>query len=502
MNPLSSFNVKDLSNRLRIKRGVQILLLLLVAVQALVFFNIPLMPLETDSALYYMNVHYLISGEYLTNSTYPSFHAPSQLYPVMGYSVVLLLCKGLGSVTHLSWALLVKFFQFGLYVASGVLLFKTVRLLSNACSATVSAFFFLAYYPLFNYANLVMSENYAIFLLLLFIFFFCSFLRSGRGWLLCAAFFFAGYSILVKPVYLVVCLMMLGVSLFPLLRQRVGPGIFLISLVCLAAAPLAQAAVSKKLYGNYALRKGVGWNLWNSVIGWGGLVPKHSSNLKILQKIFADHHEEVPLGGWWQVTRELSRYGYDEAFTQEICLGVALDGIRERPVAYIKTALVHSLWVARTVTNPRYIHYSDVGDYCSRMKEFGLEKQHEPLTEQLLQQPDYRGFPGHAFWLKLNRFFYKIIGRMAHIIQSGFSMVFFFSWGIFIAVRLVRTRFDNHYLVLAFLWAAPFIIVLCSNLAECPSARMVLPAIPLLIANLAMGLGAAGTGIQRLVTGK
>ena len=186
-------------------RRYRAVLLLLFAIAvgftAAIFIGVPLMPEQNDSAWYYINVHYLLTGQHIWESMYPSFTGPCQYYP-MGYSLVILLAKGIQRATGIDWIATLRFLQFSAFAASGWLTYAVARLLGCRRLAVVAAGAYFLFFPFFNFSTFVMSENLAAFLLLLAAFLFLKGLKDNRDWALYGSFLVAGYSILVRPILL------------------------------------------------------------------------------------------------------------------------------------------------------------------------------------------------------------------------------------------------------------------------------------------------------------
>src|SRR2546427_613969 len=69
----------------------------LVTFLAFVYSGVPILPKQSDSAWYFSGARYLESGTFVWESTYPSFHGPSQYYPLGGYGLILFLIRALAS---------------------------------------------------------------------------------------------------------------------------------------------------------------------------------------------------------------------------------------------------------------------------------------------------------------------------------------------------------------------------------------------------------------------
>ena len=99
-------------------------------VQVLILISVPLIHLMNDSGWYYMNVHFVNTGEYTTESRYPSFDEPSQYYPFLGYSFFLFICSKIALFFGIGVSIVIKYGQFLMYVISGILVQKIIFLVT------------------------------------------------------------------------------------------------------------------------------------------------------------------------------------------------------------------------------------------------------------------------------------------------------------------------------------------------------------------------------------
>ena len=133
---------------------LKIIFISIIIVQSIIIVSIPLIHFMNDSGWYFMNVHFVNTGEYITESRYPSFNSPSQYYPFFGYSFFLYLCNELAVILDLGVSDLIKYFQFVMYVLSAILVKRIVNEISKKEKlAYVNGITFLLYYPYFNYVS-------------------------------------------------------------------------------------------------------------------------------------------------------------------------------------------------------------------------------------------------------------------------------------------------------------------------------------------------------------
>src|SRR5690606_2722569 len=128
---------------------------LIIVIQSIILLSLPLIHMMNDSGWYYMLVHFVNTGNYVTESMYPSFDEPSQYYPFFGYGFFLYILKGLSTISGIDFSFIVKTFQFLMYITSALLVRKIFNLISNnLIIAYVMGIIFLLYYPYFNFTNL------------------------------------------------------------------------------------------------------------------------------------------------------------------------------------------------------------------------------------------------------------------------------------------------------------------------------------------------------------
>ena len=453
-------------------RLYRLLFFMLLIVQVIIALTVPLIHMMNDSGWYYMNVHYFSTGEYITESRYPSFHEPSQLYAFTGYSFLLFLSNKLALLTGLSTAFVVKLTQLCLHVISAFLIRNSIfRLTENRILAYVIAILFLLYYPYFNFVNLVMSETYATFFIILTLYLFIKYWQTEAWKTGFFLFLIAGYIILIKPVFIPVSFALMFFVLIRNWQKRT----FVSALVLLSfiILPLAQAMFSKQHYGNYSLQSGFGWHMWDRVISYDRSIPENSENLTSLKEIFAKNGREIPLGYWWEVTKDLSEFGYSERQTQEICGEVAMDGLREHPLSYIGNTFINSCTNFLQVNQDIGV-YPTKEEYFEIIEEFSIEPQHQPLTVELLKQSKHSTAIADLI-LKGNYAYAKGMNYVNYLYHNVLVMIAFILTGLHTIYLLFKGRFKEHVLEFV-IWFIAFSIVFGSNLAEFPQSRLFQPA--------------------------
>ena len=443
----------------------------LLALHTAIAFSIPLIPYGTDSAWYYMNVVFVETGQYIHESIY-RFSEPSQLYPFFGYSLLLYASKKLAAITGLTFAFLVKLLQIIMYDLTAILTVKIVFDLTRRTAVSYACgLFFLLYYSYFTFVYVVMSEIYAVFLLVLFGYLFVRSTRTLSPTSVAPLCVVGGCLTLVKPALLpaVLCL----VALLVVKSCRAGAWRPLLALPLLILFPVMQAFFSKAYYDNYAIKTGAGWNLWNRVIWHDRLVPIRSEELSRLRRIYHEHGREMSLGFWWDVARDLSEFGYTERETQEICWRVAIDGIREFPLGYLSGVLSSSYRSFNDPVDAENVHDTQER-YRSRIRNFIGDRQHLPLANALAPQPVNR--LGQAYLLEFHDRQARRFNRFAGILHNPVSFVLFSVCGLYCMFEAVRRRFESCVEPLGF-WVIASSLVVASNMAEPGKDRYTLPAV-------------------------
>ncbi|MCW3103318.1 MAG: hypothetical protein JWO09_1758 [Bacteroidetes bacterium] len=474
--------MKGLKSALMRLPVLQILFAAIILFQAMVIIALPLIPSMNDSAWYYMNVHYVKTGAYICESMYPSFHEPSQYYPVLGYSLFLFCCDAVAGLLHADWATLAKFLQFLFYILSAFLVKALViKQTGRVHLSYLIAIIYLLYYPHFNYCNFVMSETYAGFLLLLMAYLFISLQKNYKTSRAVMLFLAAGCSMLVKPVFLVIVLLLL--LFFSLEAIRLKRYSRLACMLSVLVFPISQSVFSKTHYGNYSLQTGLGWHLWDRVIHYDKLIPTNSAALQELQEIHARHGKALSYGFWWDITKSLSELGYTEQQTQKICKDVSLDGISENIFPYALNTFHHSGTTFLTAPLSGDV-YAGTEGYRNKILGFSGEPQHAPLTVRLLEQGCFK--TPSAFrdgLLRINYRISQLSDPLSVIFHNGLILFLYLLAGIFNLYLLVKSRLRKH-AGLFIIWFIPFATCVCSNMLEYSQPRFLIPAFIFVIMSL------------------
>jgi len=463
--------------------SLRLLFLSALTILGFIFLGVPLLPSTNDAAWYYMNVHYIYTGEYIYEHVYPSFVGPSQLYPLGGYSLFILLSKMVETFTGVSWLGTLKLIQFLAYGVSAYLVFKIGVSLKYFWAAPASTCLFFLYFPFFNYASFVMSENIAVMLILFFSWLCLKGLSSDNKSYLFFSLVLAGYAILLKPVLILTGPLLIGVIFF-YRRAKAGVGFYLILLLLFFTAPLLQSLTNRYVYGNFSIRSGSGWNLWNRVIFYDKSYPRKSPEFYRLMKSVMDKGENVTtkLLGWWDAVSFLSRQGYSERETQLICGKVALAGIRENKWKYLKNTFRLSRLLLLAPPTFRYVFPPDYSNYFDYLHEYDLkDKQHGPLTRELLpQEKTYplRYLANVPLWLYYA--FCRLFQRLTSFWFHPAMLWGYLLWGAFLGWKICKTRQPDALRALL-IFILPLLIVVGSSLTEALDFRFKIPAMPFII---------------------
>lgn len=452
-------------------------------IQTLILISVPLIHLMNDSGWYYMSVHFVNEGEYVNESMYPSFKEPSQYYPFLGYSFFLFICNKAASFLGIGIAMVVKCCQLLMYVISGVLVQRITLLMTQKEKlAYIIGIIFLLYYPYFNYVNLVMSETYATFLIILTIYFFIKVQINFNGITAMILFLLSGYIILVKPVFLPISIVIVILFLITVIRNRKYP--LLLCVLVLFIFPISQSLFSKVYYGNYKLQTGFGWHMWDRVISYDKLKPHSSEHLKELEEIYAKKNKTVPFGYWWNVTKDLSEFGYSELETQKICEKIAMDAIADHPLKFIGKTFKNCYFNFLQIDSDAQV-YSNSTLYLDEINRFAVEQQHKPLTNELSKQTYYGSFFLNDLILSLNFKYSKWSNYLNYLFHNSFIFSLFVLAGIHSIYIILSSGFrknNKEFLI----WFSAFSIIFGSNLAEYPQARLMQPAVIIIILILAI----------------
>lgn len=460
---------------MKLNKILRAIFYLIIAIQAIILLSLPLIQMMNDSGWYYMLVHFVNTGNYVTESMYPSFDEPSQLYSFFGYGFFLYLLKGLSAISGIDFSFMVKTFQFIMYITSALLVRNIFNLITNNIKmAYVMGIIFLLYYPYFNFTNLVMSETYATFLILLTVYLFAKNQYNFNKMTTAVMFLLAGYMILVKPVLLPVSVAIVVLFTLNILANK--QYIHLLLLIPIFIFPVAQSIFSKAHYDNYKHQSGFGWHMWNRVIFYDQMIPESSENLEKLKQIYESHNKSLThYGYWWDVTKDLSEFGYKETETQEICKAIAMDAIAEKPFTYIgntfKNCYTNFLIVHRNVKV-----FKDLDGYLDKIEEFSHEQQHKPLTDELIKQSYY-----HAFWfnkqiISFNYAYAGVMDNFNYLFHNIIVLLLFLLAGIHTVYLLLVSRFKKQQIEFL-IWFTAFAIIFGSNIAEYPQVRLMQPAV-------------------------
>lgn len=454
-------------------------LALILLLQCLAFLGVPLLPIQDESAWYYMNVYFLQSKQYIFESRYPSFSGASQLFPTGGYSGFLFLMQKLQDVFEVEWSQLVRAVQFSLHLASAFFLHQIASVLRSRAIGAICALLYLLYFPFLNFALVVMPESFAIFLILLAIWLALESWKGAGTRAVYAAFFVASYSTLVKPV-LVFCMPIMIVFFVKYNQPQGNPRRWVTALFWFMLPLLAQSLTNKELYGNFFIRKGMGWNLWDRVVFQDKGLPRQAPEFAALDSVFASHGERVPLDRWQSVAEKLSSWGFSEEATQSLCRQAAIAGIKSDPLGYFGRSLV---WTGKLILQPHPVHsvYDSLQEYFSFLHSFyQKDRQHQPLGSELLKQSPlitqararlveiYYGFA---------EFYHRAFSLGIHLLLGTLYAL----CGYFCVRASVRGRVEKKDVLTFFVFLIPLLILLGSSMTELPQSRLSIIAYPLIL---------------------
>ena len=456
-----------------------ILFLITIGFVAFVVSGVPLLPEENDSAWYYMNVHYLLTGEYLYEEIFPSFAGPCQYYPSGGYSLILLLAKAIEPILGTSWVNVLSVIQLGTYALSAWLLFAIGRLFNYPKAAIASVALFFLYFPFVYFTTVAMSESLAVVLMLTVLWLTIRGLLRKSTTCLLGAFLVLGYGVLVKPVFMIAFPVFFVVVLAYQWKEKhlkTWAVVILLFLLC----PVAQSLSNGSTMGSYRMRSGLGWHLWNRIIYEDNSFPKHAKlALRLSRKLRSRGEPGIRTGWWWEFVAQLSRHGYSRQETEAICRELAMQGLRENKWKYAKNTFARS-WALLT-QNLALTHLYETHDqYFAYLTYFGQDRQRAPLVSELWSQREV--FSGENRNVRLS-IYHTIARAFSHVQQVRFEMVIAFGymlWSCLIVARILRDRSFERlpaFLVIV----VPALVVVGSCLAESPSVRHRLPAMPLII---------------------
>lgn len=464
--------------------SLKILTGIIMLFQLAVILCLPLIPAMNDSAWYYMNVYFVKTGNYISESNYPSFHEPSQCYPFLGYSFFLYMAEKISGLTHISWPIIIKLAQFSCYVASATFVRKITFLQTKRLKLSyIICILFLCYYPYFNYTNAVMSETLACFTMIIYVYLFLKVKMDNRPLTLFLFFFISGYSVLLKAVYSPIILIFLINIVFKIIQEK--KFVLLLYTLSILIFPLSQSVFSKIYYGNYTIQTGLGWHLWDRIIESDKSIPVKSTSLEELKAIYAEHKQTVSFGFWWDVTADLSRFGYSETQAQEMCKNISIDGLRQEPADFIFKTFRNSAQIfASPLLSFSVQPYEK--DYSQKLQEFGVEPQHVPLVKMLEAQYNFSPYANTKnFFLKANYKFSQVYDNASFLFHNYFILFLYILSGIYFLYDILKDRITDSINNMV-IWSVPFIIVICSNMLEFPQTRYILPAAVFIIITLAI----------------
>ncbi len=486
------------------RRVVITLCAVIVLVSGFAFIGMPLLPEHNDSAWYYMNVHWALYGTYLWEEAYPGWKDPSLFYPMGGYSGMLLGAKGVEELMGIHWSYVVRFLQFAGFLIGAWCVSDILVHLGLPRTGTIAGLLCAVYVPLFRVSGYVMSESFSAFLLVLQLWLLVRGVRQRRLWMVCLACLTAGYSMLYRPVFALV----LGVEVIVLVgyaRKWRRYRILAPCLILMAACPLGQVVFNGVQFGQYVMRAGSGWNIYNRVIAYDGTIPSESPTLqRVREELSAKGESFVVYALWWDVARQLSRCGYTPRETQEICKAIALDGVREQPLRYVTQTF--RMWI-KLLYHPMPIllvpqNYKLCWHHLYLFGKIeGASQRNLLLAVDLMQQ---RKFYGDEWLGNASLILYAKLGKLFETIERiGFQKVVAVGYVIWLGlctVTLIRRR-DAESALIMLIASAPALIMFGTCLAERLAWRYRLPAQPLMLLGACAGFGwVAKTCIVRLRT--
>jgi hypothetical protein len=468
--------------------GLLGLYVLVAAAAGVVSVAVPLMPEQNDSAWYYMNVHHSLTGEYVWEGRYPSFSGPSLYYPRGGYSLSLYISVLVAQVVGVPWPLITRAVQFLAYAMCAGLVFGIGVLLGHRCAAPWAAAACLLYFPLFNFAHVVMSETLATWLVLLACWLCMLGLCGGRTASLYGAMAVASYATLYKPVLLMAWPLLWTAAAFGHVSETACPHRTraLALALLLTWAPLAQAAANYSAFGRFQVQGHTWWHLWDRVIAVDGSVPTGSPQLAAVTKELQSRGERLVAGYWWEFVAQLSRLGYSPDDCDRIVAAVVRQGLAQHWPRYL-TGTVRHTWSELTIPAPARLVLPALEDYRVDLLRFGAEdRQHVPLAAQLLTQRDWSS-SGAVTALGLGC--YSRLASASEALQRmGLQYLLVGAWTLWIALVGVRRYRHPDWLPALMLGLLPLAVALGSAMTEYPEHRHRLPVEPIIILAAAAGV--------------
>lgn len=458
-----------------IQRSTRFIFWSVLMVQLVMILCIPLMHMMNDSGWYYMNVHFMQTGEYRNESMYPSFHSPSQYYPLLGYSGFLGIGHSLADLLGIPPFLLIKCFQLFIYILTSLMLAGLARGWTGSKTiGDLMGLLFLLYYPNLVFTHFLMSETLASFLLIgsLYGYALCS--QQRNTWACCIWSLSLGYMMLVKTVFLPVAVIFFFLMAYQVLSVKRQHWMALLPFFIF---PLVQLGLNKQIFHNLKLQSGLGWHLWDRVIANDRLIPSSSPAYDSLKKTLALTNQRPDPGYWWGVTRQLSELGYTEEECQAITLQISLDAIREHPVRYIVNTVMES---CRVLVYPNEVVVPPGLDaWQEQLQQFCNEPQHQPFCEQAKRQGGYATSWISGEMMTLHNRFAGVYNAIAPAFHHPLViMAFLLSW-ILCLYRAIRYGlFEDGGMWLSGLLVLA--VVFGSIMAEYPQSRLVQPAMPLI----------------------
>ncbi len=463
---------------------LRIIFWMLIVFQTIQTIYLPLVHMLNDSAWYYMTVHFFETGSYIHENSYPSFDTPSLYYPSLGYSALLYIAEKISQYTSLDWAIQIKWFQFLLYIISVLLVKNIVQLITKRNKpAFVAGILFLSFYPFFQYTSAVMSETYAVFLIIAFIWLFVKNQQRQNLRLTIVMFTLGGYIILVKPVFLAVTFMTAVFYIINIIRSK--NRIMLIFILLVFIFPSIQIMINGRCYNNPVIQTGTGLHLWNRVIYKDKLVPYSSQSYLQLKDIYLKHNKDVNLGYWWNISNDLSCFGYKEMEIDKICKDVSVDGIKEFPMTFTLLSFNH-FYCSFCMNSENMIYFNDIGEYYKSIDSFSKERHHKPLTDKLMEQTCYMDIPGINSILRVNSFITEQFYDISFLYHNAIIFILYCIAGMFYIYKLIRNKFRK-YQSEFLLWFTAFSIIFCSNIVEYVQARQMLPSVVFVLMILIIG---------------
>jgi hypothetical protein len=262
-----------------------------------------------------------------------------------------------------------------------------------------------------------MSETWFVFCLVS-LFYFCSrALEAYDRMFLCFSFLMASYLFLVRPVGGILMIVMLGI-LFWHSVYRSGRLHVVAASLLFFVFPLFQSAFNKIEYSTWAMREGLGWNLWNRVVFEDGYNPEKSAATLRLRQQLGDSLFHVVPGHWWNIASDLSYRGMQPGPILAYCLEVDIDGILQNPLPYLGTTFKRGLWVLPTEPQETICIFKTAGEYSQFLRDYHSE-HHAPLNAVL----DAQKIGGNSFaqsglsaYYSWHFYFHEIFGRLFYTI--------------------------------------------------------------------------------------